>query len=291
MATITFLKAGLFSSIQDGGRRGYRHLGVPSSGFMDPPAAHLANHILRKPADNPCLEFSFPAPHLRFDAETSIVITGADFHPHKNDEAIPMGQRIRFFAGDELSFRAARSGRWSYIAFSTPPNVPAVLGSKSAYAAVTGNYPIKNRKELTFEPGSSSMPATYSRVKLPPHLTQIKSHLLPIAPGPDWALLDEHTQAAILDGEYQLSASISRQAYVLEGAIDRVLKLPDLDSVPVALGIVQLTPAGQLVVLMPDAQNLGGYLRAFMMVDHQRRLLVQAPIGTKYRLRLVESVI
>jgi len=49
---IKFISKGLYTTIQDDGRFGYRNIGVPSSGYMDRESAQIANLII----DNPIKE-------------------------------------------------------------------------------------------------------------------------------------------------------------------------------------------------------------------------------------------
>ena len=43
---IKVIQPGLFTTIQDGGRHGYRNIGIPTSGFMDQESAWAANKIV-----------------------------------------------------------------------------------------------------------------------------------------------------------------------------------------------------------------------------------------------------
>ena len=45
---IKVIQPGLFTTIQDGGRHGYRNIGIPTSGFMDQESAWAANKIVNK---------------------------------------------------------------------------------------------------------------------------------------------------------------------------------------------------------------------------------------------------
>ena len=46
MSKISFIQAGLFTTVQDGGRRGYQSLGMPTAGAMDTYAFSLANSLV-----------------------------------------------------------------------------------------------------------------------------------------------------------------------------------------------------------------------------------------------------
>ena len=53
---IKVISKGLYTTIQDKGRFGYRNIGVPSSGYMDSESAETANLIINNPKDNPLIE-------------------------------------------------------------------------------------------------------------------------------------------------------------------------------------------------------------------------------------------
>ena len=46
---IKIISKGLYTTIQDEGRFGYRNIGVPSSGYMDRESAQIANLIIDNP--------------------------------------------------------------------------------------------------------------------------------------------------------------------------------------------------------------------------------------------------
>ena len=78
MNTVEVLSAGLYSSIQDRGRKEYRSFGVPLSGAMDQLSADLGNSILGNSVDSPLLEITITGPKLLFNQRAIICITGAD---------------------------------------------------------------------------------------------------------------------------------------------------------------------------------------------------------------------
>jgi len=75
---VKVLHAGFYTSIQDTGRVGYQHYGVPVSGTMDARAALLANTLLGNTADAAVLEITMSGPKLQFEVNTAIAITGAN---------------------------------------------------------------------------------------------------------------------------------------------------------------------------------------------------------------------
>ena len=63
---IKVISKGLYTTIQDKGRFGYRNIGVPSSGYMDSESAETANLIINNPKDNPLIEATLIGPTLEF---------------------------------------------------------------------------------------------------------------------------------------------------------------------------------------------------------------------------------
>ena len=63
-ARLAIRAPGLGVSIQDGGRHGHRHIGVPLSGALDPVFLAAANGLLGNPADSAGLEVLLAGPLL-----------------------------------------------------------------------------------------------------------------------------------------------------------------------------------------------------------------------------------
>ena len=78
------IKSGFFTTIQDQGRFGFRHIGVPVSGAMDLAAASLANAMLENDEQAAVLEITMTGPVLEFEEETWIAIAGANLSPTLN---------------------------------------------------------------------------------------------------------------------------------------------------------------------------------------------------------------
>src|ERR1700693_6257887 len=75
---IKILKPGLSTTVQDLGRPGYYHLGIPESGAMDRYALAAANLLVGNPEGAAALEAVFQAPEIRFEREAIVAVCGAD---------------------------------------------------------------------------------------------------------------------------------------------------------------------------------------------------------------------
>jgi urea carboxylase len=133
--TIDVLDPGAQTTVQDyPGRIGYWAVGVPPSGPMDSLAFRLANRILGNTESAPALEITMTGPTLRFNADTRIVLTGADMGGALNGQAIPMWETVSVVAGSTLSLGAvSAAGARAYLAVEGGLEVPTYLGSASTF--------------------------------------------------------------------------------------------------------------------------------------------------------------
>src|SRR5680860_1066479 len=76
--TFEVIKPGLLTTIQDLGRPGYFHLGIPEGGAMDREAMRIANMLVGNPEDAAGLEAVFMGPELKFNDDALVAIGGAE---------------------------------------------------------------------------------------------------------------------------------------------------------------------------------------------------------------------
>ncbi len=69
-------------------------------------------------------------------------------------------------------------------------------------------------------------------------------------------------------------------AYQLEETLEH--SLPSILTSPVLPGTVQLTPSGQLIILMRDCQTTGGYPRVLQLIEAAINLLSQKKFGDAF---------
>src|SRR5579875_1576963 len=131
---IEVIKPGLATTVQDLGRPGYYHLGIPLSGGMDRYALRAANLLVGNDEGAAVLEAVFLGPELRFTQAALVAVTGADLPPKLDGVAQPGWTAFAVQAGQVLSFDFLRRGARAYIGVSGGIDVPVVLGSRSTYA-------------------------------------------------------------------------------------------------------------------------------------------------------------
>ncbi len=81
------LHAGIMTSVQDGGRTGYRKLGISPGGVLDKPAMKLANLLVGNRPDAAVLEITLGRFSAHITAPGWLALTGADCHAHLGRES------------------------------------------------------------------------------------------------------------------------------------------------------------------------------------------------------------
>ncbi|MCR4268064.1 biotin-dependent carboxyltransferase family protein [Nitratireductor sp. ZSWI3] len=130
---IKVLNPGLLTSVQDLGRPGYFHLGIPVSGAMDRYAMRAANLLVGNDEGAAGLEAVFVGPELAFEEDTVVAVTGADMPVKIDGEIQPSWTALPIKAGQVLSFDFLTAGARIYIAVAGGIDVPVALGSRSTY--------------------------------------------------------------------------------------------------------------------------------------------------------------
>ena len=130
---INVKSAGLATTIQDLGRPGYFHLGIPIGGAMDRFALRSANLLVGNGEDAACLEAVFMGPELEFTEDATIAVTGGELPPKIDGETRETWTTLMISAGQVLSFDYIRAGSRAYIAVSGGIDTPPALGSRSTY--------------------------------------------------------------------------------------------------------------------------------------------------------------
>ncbi len=130
---VKVLKPGLSTTVQDLGRPGYYHIGIPISGGMDRHALAAANLLVGNKEGAAVLEAVFMGPELEFGVDATVAVTGAELPPKLDGTQRKTWTSFKVKKGQVLSFDFLRKGARAYIAISGGIDVPIVLGSRSTY--------------------------------------------------------------------------------------------------------------------------------------------------------------
>ena len=252
-AELTVLQAGTLTTIQDRGRRGHAHLGVPRAGALDAPAAGLANRLVGNDPGAALLEVTLGGLEFRLSTGRWVAVTGAPCPVlvggracgHDRAEWVPAGATVRV--------GQPRSGVRSYVAVAGGIAVQPVLGSRSTDTlAGVGPPVVEAGATLPLgRAGGAPRPHDTPRPRRPGPLR--------VTPGPraDW--FGDDAVAALCATAYTVSAASNRIGLRLEGPPLIRVRTDELASEGMVVGAVQVPPSGTPVVFLADHPPTGGY--------------------------------
>ena len=281
---IKILDPGFYSTIQDSGRFGYRDYGVPVSGAMDSYSSNFANLLLGNSSNAAVIEATMTMPKLKMMRPANLAIAGASVKAKVNNVAVDSHTVIQLNTNDVLSFGRLKQGFRAYIAVNGGFKTETVLGSQSLYKGITELVKILKNDLLAFNSAQSKSIEQYASVKYDESI--IESSELKVLKGPEFEKLTEKQQKTLFNSGFKVSKYNSRMAYRLTSAIQN--NLEPILTAPVLPGTVQLTPSGQLIILMRDCQTTGGYPRVLQLTEKAINILSQRTTGDEIKFRLTE---
>jgi KipI family sensor histidine kinase inhibitor len=282
-ASITIVRAGALSTVQDGGRHGAAHLGVPRAGALDAPAAQLANRLVGNHEDEAVLETTLDGMSFRVDARTAIAVTGAPAPVHADGRAVEWGVAVGVHAGSVVNVGPAISGVRSYVALAGGIRVTPVLGSRST-DTLSGLGPPVLADGQVLVLGDAAQPPALVSFTVPQPFGEVVLHVR-VGPDDEWFASDA---VDLLTGStYTLSTDSNRVGARLVGPSIAWLNDDEMDSAGMVAGAVQVPPDGQPVVLLADHPTTGGYPVIAVVDAADLAALAQARPGTTVRLRRI----
>lgn len=262
--------AGLSTTVQDLGRKGYLSSGFSPNGAMDAPAASIANILVGNNRNAALLEFVLAGPTLRFTKTTFAALTGANFNATLNGKPVPHGQAFKAEAGSVLACPAASDGMFGYLAVAGGGiSVPLVMGSASTNLkcgiggwqgrALAFGDCLPTVSDLAFLPGLSLRKAPRELGFAPqPHDGPTT---LRVVPGPQEQLFTDRGIEDFYNQPFQTTSKSDRMGYRLDGPQIETKHGSDIASDGIALGAVQVPAHGRPIIMMADRQTTGGYAK------------------------------
>ena len=270
---IKIIDPGLRTSVQDLGRPGYYHLGIPVSGGMDRYSLRAANLLVGNQEDAAVLEAVFVGPKIKFETDTTVAVTGANLPTLLDGKEKENWCAFQAKAGQTLSFDYLRSGARIYIAFGGGINVPLKLGSRSTYTlGALGGFKGRNLEAGDTLPIGFPSGMRGDGVSLPKELRQDVDGKkeLRVLTGIYWDRITEESKKTFFDDEWQVAPEADRIGYRFKGG--KALKFVEREqpfgagSDPSNIvdgcypyGSIQVPGGTEPIVLHRDAVSGGGY--------------------------------
>jgi KipI family sensor histidine kinase inhibitor len=297
-AGLVVVEPGLLTTVQDGGRRGVAHLGVPRAGPADPVSHRLANQLVGNRSDAPALEVTGRGPTLAFRAATYVAAVGGAVELSIDGRPVDAGLVVPVAAGQQLVLGLTRGGARGYLAVAGGLVVPEVMGSASTDTlSWLGPGVLRAGDELAIG-RASGRPAGHLRPTgggRPPGSGPDSGpgrYELRVLPGPDTAWFAPDLPARLRAARFVVGDMSNRVGLRLVPAgggagISRLAG--EVASRGMVTGAVQVPPSGHPIVLGPDHATLGGYPVAAVVIAADLGLLGQCRPGDAVRLVPVEA--
>src|SRR5689334_5013770 len=125
---LEIVRAGVRTTVQDLGRAGFAHLGVPRSGAADAGALRLANRLAGNPPGAAGLEILLGGLRLRATRAVTLAVTGASCTVTVGGRPADPGLPLPVPAGELVALGPATAGLRVYLAVGGGIAVPPVLG-------------------------------------------------------------------------------------------------------------------------------------------------------------------
>lgn len=283
---------GPLTTVQDRGRIGHAHEGVPRAGAADGPSLRVANALAGNPPGTAGLETTLRGPTLRFPAGGLVAVAGAEA-PVTLDGVPVAGFPVLVPPGSVLAVGTARRGVRSYVAVAGGVDLAPVLGSRSSDTlSGLGPAPLRTGDVLplgsTELPGGQPPPRSGGPHDAPTPLPDPRRvQVVRAAPGPraDW--LAPGQLDALFRTELTVSPVSDRVGLRTEGLELKLRHPGELPSEGMVAGAVQVPPGGRPIVLLANHATTGGYPVVAVVEVEDLAVLAQARPGSRLRLERV----
>ncbi len=290
-------KPGLATSIQDAGRPGYYHLGIPLSGALDQQSLLLANLLVGNDEGAAVIESTRLGPELVFDAPALIAVTGADARVKLNGAEAPRNASFAVQAGDTLSFDFMKLGARMCIAVAGGIDVPVVLGSRSTYGlGAFGGF--AGRKLQAGDrlpigtPGAGARPGRQVAADLLPTLT--KEVQLRVLPGIYFHRLQESSAGTFFADTWTVGSEADRIGYRYKNGTPLQFRErtppfgagadpSNIVDAGYPYGSIQVPGGREPIILHRDAVSGGGYAMVGTVISADMDLIAQMQPNHKAR--------
>jgi KipI family sensor histidine kinase inhibitor len=296
---IEVIRPGPLATIQDLGRPGFGHLGVPHSGAADAASLRRANRLAGNPDGAAGIELTLGRAALRFLGEARVAVAGAPAAvtltgPGGTARDVPHGRAFGVPEGGLVRVGAPAAGLRSYVAVRGGIDVAPVLGSRSAdLRSGLGPAPLRAGDLLRAGAPGAGVPGTGAPEAGAPGAEP--ATVLPAAgepaelrviPGPrdDW--FAPGALELLGSASYTVTPASDRTGLRLDGPALPRANHDELPSEGVVTGALQVPHGGRPILLLADHPVTGGYPVIAVVTSADIGLAAQLRPGARLRFAL-----
>ncbi|HEX5613243.1 MAG TPA: biotin-dependent carboxyltransferase family protein [Burkholderiales bacterium] len=302
--SLRIAKPGLLTTVQDRGRHGLQHLGVVTSGAMDPAAYELANALVGNRDGEAALEVTLLGPTIELGCDALVALCGAEFEAEVEGAKFPADRPVLVKAGSRVAMRRAVRGTRAYLAIAGGIAIEPLLASRSTclpagfggfggralrsgdvlpLAADAAQLASERYQRLASRAGIRDGVSSVRWSAPTPTLPDHQPIVLHAMPGRHYDDFDAQAQRAFFDLAWRISPDSDRMGFRLTGPQLARARGGEILSEPTCLGTVQVPANGAPIVLMADHQTTGGYPKIAEVAGADVARLAQLAPGASVR--------
>jgi antagonist of KipI len=279
--SISVVRSGMLTTIQDLGRWGFQAHGVPVAGPMDEYSHALANLLVGNPPTAAALEVTLIGPELEANGEVTCALAGAAFALTAGDLGMPLHRAFTLRPGERLRFGARSAGARATLAVRGGIDVPSVFESRATSLVSRmgpfGGRALKAGDVLAIGPVTT--PETTGGAGHAPLPLPEGGARLRVVVGPQQQFFTPVAYQTLFGSRYIVTPASNRMGYRLEGAPLEHAGRADILSDATPLGSIQVPASGQPILLMADRQTTGGYPKIGVVIGADLPLAGQLAPG------------
>jgi len=299
--SLAVLKPGVLTTIQDLGRPGWQRYGIPIGGAVDAFAARVANALVGNDDGAAMLEMALVGPELRCEDGALVALCGAGFDLTVAGQPVPSDRPVAVAPGEVLAFLPRRAGARAWLAVAGGLDVPVVLGSRSTYVrgrlgGFEGRPLIAGDRLKTGAPSEwAAQLAARLRAEGRRHVAwsvrpetlgrKARDDSIRVVRAPEWDRFTAESQRTLCSTPYVVTRDADRIGLRLEGAGLSLRQPREEISSGMTVGIVQVPPSGQPIILLVGRQSVGGYPRIAAVASVEFGRLAQFKPGDRMTFR------
>lgn len=267
-SALRIVQVGFATTMQDHGRSGWAHLGVPTAGAVDRRSHDLVNRLVGNDLADATIETmgSLVVEALR----PVVVATSTD------------ASRLTLAAGARVRVDAPPGSVWAYLAVRGGFEVDPVLGSRSHDTlGGLGPAPLATGTELCVGPDpGTELPADHAPRRHP------DGESIRLWNGPQHGWFVGGVQN-LVGAPWKVTNELSRVGVRLQaGTFARSTRAEtQMSSIGLVDGAIQVTPAGEPIVMLANHPTTGGYPVIAVVDPDDLPMLAQTRPGSTVRFR------
>jgi KipI family sensor histidine kinase inhibitor len=291
-------QCGFLTTLQDTGRVKFLQYGIGKGGVMDFYSMQLANAMVGNMLSEVVLEIT-QSPHVfHFTNTTIVAFTGGGLQPMIDGQPIPFNHAVLIEENSTVEIKQQIPGYSLYMAIAGGMHAEKFANSSSTNLLLKtgGHYgrPLQKGDQLILKnkltPAQKKLYKVLqsgATIQLNHKEKNFHSNVIRVMEGIDWSFLSSSSKQKITSSQFTIGMQSNRMGYRLTGELLQTEQPCEIISSAVTQGTVQLTPSGEMIVLMADAQTIGGYPRILQVAITDLPILAQKKPGDRIQFQFI----